>query len=266
MTTWIALLFACWGENAYIIEGTVVEVRGEQVVLDHEAVAGLMPAMIMPFDVADPAMLTDLTPGDRVYGRYELREGGGALMKLRVTGHGPPPAATRGPAPLQPEEGLPAMTLDGHRGSPVVVGHGQPAATALTFIYTRCPLPEACPAMMSRMRALEQALPPDSDVRLVAVTLDPAYDSVDVLAGYAGSLELGPRWHLARAEPAALSTLAAQAGLPVLEQDGEIVHGLRLLLLDREGKLLARYDDARWPLEPVVGALVSGKATQADAD
>lgn len=258
MIPWLSLLLACWGANAYIVEGTVVEVRGEEVVLDHEPVEGLMPAMVMPFAVDDPALVAGLAPGDTVLARYELREGGGRLTKLRVTGHGPVPEVATAPAPLQPGEGLPAHTLPGHKGAPVTFGLGQGVPTALTFLYTRCPLPEACPALMARLQALDAALAEAGHpARIVAVTLDPAHDSPEVLATYARELELSERFELVRAEPDVLDDLAFAAGMNVLRGEGEldIVHGLRLLVLDPNGALVARYDDVRFPLDAVIEGL-----------
>ena len=60
----LVLLAGCWGSNAYIVEGTVVEVRPpSEVVLDHHEVPGLMPEMTMPFTVKDPSLLDGLEPG-----------------------------------------------------------------------------------------------------------------------------------------------------------------------------------------------------------
>jgi protein SCO1/2 len=254
----LLVLLGCWGANAYIVEGTVVEVRGGEVVLDHEPVDGLMPAMVMPFEVADPELLGTLEPGHRVVARYELLDGGGQLTKLRITGKGPAPEAALGPEPLQPGEGLPPVTLPGHRGEPVQVGLGQGVPTALTFLYTRCPLPEACPALVARLQALDQALG-DHPARIVAVSLDPAHDTPEVLAAYAESQGLGPRWHLVRAEPEQIDTLAMSAGMTVLRDQGEggndIVHGLRVLALDERGELKARFDDVRFDLDALTEAL-----------
>jgi len=49
--------------------------------------------------------------------------------------------------------------------------------------------------------------------------------------------------------------VAMLSGMAVLEQDGQIVHGLRVLVLDAEGRLVQRLDGLEWALEGVVGAL-----------
>jgi len=248
-------LLGCWGANAYIVEGTVVEVRGEKVVLDHEPIEGLMPAMVMPFDVADPAALAELEPGHTVLARYEVGDGGGQLTKLRVTGKVELPEMAEAGRPLASGEGLPATTLPGHRGEPVTVGHGQGVPTLLTFIYTRCPLPEACPALVGRLQAVDEALG-DHDTRIVAVSLDPGHDTPEVLAGYARDQQLSERWHLVRPTQEQLASLAMAAGMNVIRGEGEldIVHGLRVLVLDGDGALVERYDSVRFPMDDLLRA------------
>lgn len=255
----ITLLSACWQDPSYIVEGTVVEVSGPTtVVVDHADVPGLMPAMVMPFEVADPALLADVRPGSTILARYELSaDRGSRLTALRVTGQGPAPAVATGPAPLRVGERLPAFSVAGHDGGTVVLGPDQSERVALTFVYSRCPIAEACPATVARLQALQAALPPDTDARLVAVTLDPAHDTPAVLAEYAAASGAGPRWTMGRVEP--LADLAMYAGLPVLTQDdGTIVHATRLLVLDRGGRLVERYDDSRFPLDRVVTQLRTG--------
>ena len=247
----------CWSGDVYIVEGTVVEVHAPgEVVLDHEEIKGLMGAMIMPFPVAEPSLLDGLEPGTRVVARYELGGQGGRLVDVRITGHGPPPALATGPVPVRVGETLAETRLTGHDGAPLVLGPEQTERVAVTFVYTRCPQPEFCPAMVSRLQALQQALGEADGVRIVAVTLDPAFDTVEVLKGYAGLTGAGPRWTFARADD--LDALAMRAGLPVMKGEPEIMHGLRLLVLDRGGKLIERYDDARFPIDRVVGQLTTG--------
>lgn len=257
-------LVACWGAHAYIVEGTVVELHPPaEVVLDHEDVPGLMGPMIMPFAVADPAMLDGLKPGTRVVARYELGEEGGKLTRVRITGQLPAPEVAAGPVPLRAGERMPATLLPTHDGGTLALGPDQADRVALTFVYTRCPQPEFCPAMVGRLQALQEALGDADGAHIVAVTLDPAYDDAAVLSAYAAQLGAGPRWSFARVEPDALEDLAMRAGMLVM-RDGkaaegvEIAHSLRLLVLDRGGALIERYDDARFPLDRVVSQLTTG--------
>jgi hypothetical protein len=52
------------------------------------------------------------------------------------------------------------------------------------FVFTRCP--DFCPALTARMGGLQKALPRDGEpVRLVSFSVDPAYDTPEVLRAYA---------------------------------------------------------------------------------
>lgn len=259
----VALLLACWGERAYIVEGTVVEVtRPTEIVLDHEEIAGLMGPMIMPFEVVDASLTEGLQPGHRVVARFELLEGtGGVLTKLRITGKGAAPAKVeRGPEPVRSGGTLPALTVPSTAGD-LVLGPEQAERLAVTFLYTRCPIPEFCPAVVLRMQALQEQIGPGQ--RILAITLDPAHDSLEVLREFGEASGADPaRWAFGRLPPDQLADLALRAGLPIVQDGGgnlgEIVHGLRLLVVDRGGRLIERYDDNAWPLDRVVSQLSTG--------
>lgn len=271
------LLTGCWGSNAYIVEGTVLDVRPpDTVALDHEEVPGLMPAMKMEFTVRDPALLDGLEPGDRVYARLiaeEASAGGWYLAELRETHKPAKPRPTSTPVlagdsdapdrvaapPLRPGDQLPALELPLSDGSTLTVGEGQSGPVLLTFLYTTCPRPEFCPAMAKRLQALQAELSP-GEATLVSVTIDPEGDTVEVLNTYAQKVGADARiWRFARLEPDALRPLAERAALTVDTAAGdEILHSLRTWVLDADGRLVERYDDARFPQDRVLQQLRTG--------
>ncbi len=255
---------ACWGDNAYILQGVVVDrPSATEVVIAHDEIAGLMPAMTMPFAVRDASVLDGVKPGDRVLARLLVEPDGSRLARVRVVGTGAIPGATLGapPVPVRSGEVFPALTLPIGAEATWALGEGQGVPTALSFIYTRCPLPEFCAATVARMQALQAALSEGEGVeaRILLVTLDPAFDTPEVLARYAEAVGADPqRWAFGRVEGDALRDLAGSAGLPVVREDGEILHAVRTLVLDADGRLVERYDDNRWPLDRVVTQLRTG--------
>lgn len=260
---WLVLA-GCWGDNAYIVEGTVVSVNGtHEVVIDHEEVKGLMGPMTMPFAVRDASLLDGLVPGDKVTARLMIEQDGSYLTRVRVTGKGPvPEAAVASVAPLRAGAVLPRIELEAEDGATLVIGEGQGIGTAVAFLYTRCPLPEFCPALVARFQALQDVV--GTDARLVAVTLDPEHDTREVLAAFAaGARARSETWRFGRLDQEALEALAGRAALGVVRGEGEIVHGTRLLVLDRDGRLVERYDDNRWPLDRVAEQLRTGKPAAA---
>lgn len=257
---WV-LLAGCsenWGDNAYIVEGTVLEVHANEVVLDHQAVKGLMDAMVMPFDVRDPALLVGLERGDTVYARMIIDQQGSYLEAIRETGHTDLPPAVAAPnTSLHAGESLAALSVTVEDGSTVIVGVGQDKPTALAFLYTRCPMPEFCPALVAKFQALQEKI--GTDARLVTITLDPEHDTLDVLRAFATTAGAKPEvWRFGRVEGDVLAEVAGRAALSIDRGGSEIVHGSRLLVLDREGKLVERYDDNRFPLDRVAEQLRTG--------
>jgi protein SCO1/2 len=69
-------------ERQYDIHGTVVEVSGGQLKLDHEAIPGYMGAMQMTFPVSKPELLQGLKPGDHVHGQLKVTDGQPVITEL----------------------------------------------------------------------------------------------------------------------------------------------------------------------------------------
>lgn len=253
---WILTLMACGGpaEPGYAVTGVVVEVSAtDEVIVQHDEIPGFMDAMTMPFHVRDPALIAGLEPGDVIAGRLEVGPQGGFLTQLEVTGSGPAPETVDfGPAPLRLGQQLPATEIifqDGTRGT-IGKGFGQPLV--LTFLYTRCPLPDFCPATVSKLAALQESLP--NGAQMLAVTIDPTNDTPEVLTAFAKSSSADPaKWRFGIAP--SLADLALYAGLPIIEKEGQILHAKRVLLFDAEGRLTARHDDLLFPIDAAVKLL-----------
>lgn len=265
----LGLLAACWGSNAHILEGEVVELREDgKIVIAHEDVPGLMPAMTMPFTVKDPALLQGIEPGDQVYARLIADDDKGwylaELREHRKPRSAPKPAEVGSgatlPAPVRPGQILPATAVPLADGGTFTVGAGQSGPVVLTFLYTTCPQPEFCPAIATRLQGLQAALKP-GEATLLAVSIDPQGDTPEVLKAYAAAVDADPAiWRFGRLEEPALKELAARAALTIDTVTGgtDILHSIRILVLDGQGRLVERYDDARFPAERVLEQLRTG--------
>lgn len=255
-------LTGCWGADAYIMEGQVLERLGPtEIVVDHEAIPGLMPEMVMPFSVRDASLLADVDPGDRIVARLIKGEGSLTIDKLRVTGSGPLPPGYGEVAggPLHAGDVLDTVSVPVGPDASWTLGAGQDVPTVLTFLYTTCPKPEFCPMVTSRLQGLQAALEDEDPARLLAVTIDPEGDTHEVLEAYGAKAGADPsRWRFGRLEGEALEALVGQAALTVV-REGEIVHAIRWLVLDAEGRLIERYDDNAWDTARVLSQLRTGE-------
>lgn len=103
------------------------------------------------------------------------------------------------------------------------------------FIFTRCKGP--CPLMTARMLEMQRALTKTPEVKLVSVTVDPEYDTPEVLKAYAEANHADPdRWKFLTGDKAVIEKLVTEGFMQHLaEENGEPVHGTMFLIVDGNG-------------------------------
>ena len=168
------------------LTGTVAgnEPCSGRVVIAHDAVDGLMPAMSMPFDIR--GVPPSVREGDRIAATLVVTSSRSWLENVRITaaaaGVARAGSATTGQA--APGVIVPALPLKDQNGRSLTLRDFTGRVLVITFIYTRCPLPDACPLMVKhlervRRRAIDERIG-ERGARL-GVTLDPGFDTPAVL-------------------------------------------------------------------------------------
>ncbi|MEI7037919.1 SCO family protein [Fulvimonas yonginensis] len=134
---------------------------------------------------------------------------------------------------------VPLTDQDGHT-APFATRQGTPQLVSM--FYGSCTM--VCPMIIQTMQATRRAAgePPAERLALLAVSFDPARDDVEALRRYAATHKLDTRWWtLARTAPQDTRTLAAVLGVQYRQlPDGDFNHSSALLLLDAQGRIVAR--------------------------
>lgn len=132
---------------------------------------------------------------------------------------------------------VPLTDQDGHT-APFAARRGTPQIVSM--FYTSCTM--VCPMIIDTMKATRRAAGEPAGLALLAVSFDPGRDNVDALRRYAAVHKLDQRWWtLARTVPQDTRSLAALLGVQYRKlPDGEFNHSSALLLLDGEGRIVAR--------------------------
>ncbi|MCB9781012.1 MAG: SCO family protein [Alphaproteobacteria bacterium] len=156
----------------------------------------------------------------------------------------------RTPPDLPRHAPMPGFDLVDQSGTPLATSELRGDVVLVDFIFTRCP--DVCPLLTAQADRLEQGLPDRPllgvPIRLVSITVDPAYDTPAVLAEYAAvrGLDLS-RWQFLTGDPttvqqviAGFQTMADRLG------DGpegipNIAHSERFLLVDAQGVIRGYY-------------------------
>ena len=226
------------------VRGRIVRLAPEDGVMtvDHEAVDGLMPAMMMDLQLAEPGELSRFSAGDEIV--FDLVTIGGVLQAVRLRpadgaedGTGPEGSDSLPADPLGRGDLVPDLELYDPAGERFSLRGMEPRHRVITFFYVRCPLQDFCPTQSLRLSRLQERVAKSpSGVHLVSLTLDAEHDRPDVLAEYAERFNVDPaRWTLAGAEDAeAIRRFANRAGGRIATHEGrhDIDHALIGLRVD----------------------------------
>jgi protein SCO1/2 len=247
-------------EQTFDVKGRVVSIEpgGKTVHIAHEDIPDFMSAMTMPFTIRHPEQVADLSPGDSVKFRLVVTKDDSwvstidkdasvarVAMKRSVSSDG-----TR----VETGEAVPDFELVDQNGVPLKLSQYRGSAVLVTFIYTRCPLPNFCPLMSNRFSELQDKLarkyPGKS--HLISVSFDPKFDTPAVMKDY--GKRFGARqklWSLATGSQKQVDNVASLFGL-VKERDANgYTHDLRTALISPDGKLVHIWRSNVWTADEV---------------
>lgn len=256
-------------ERVFSIRGTVTEpLAGDLITIAHEAVPDYMPAMTMPFRVepSDRAQAAAMRAGDRVAFKFAVGDTSRAYDFVRLSGGG---SATPGEVAAKPAarqriregEPVPPFSLIDQSGRSVTAPDLQGHRTVITFIFTRCPVPEFCPRLSQQFQLLQQRLAerPRIDgapVQLLSVSFDPEFDTPEVLREYAERYGADPTvWRFCTGAVDEVRTLTRAFAVHVEAAAGSLDHTLATALVGPDGRLEKIWRGNRWTAEDIIAAL-----------
>ena len=254
----------------YELEGHVVAVdRGaRQLTIAHQDVAGLMKGMTMPFTVSktDDWVFKAIAPGDHIHATLVLSDHA-ELQDITFTRHSD--TESDGTSALripQPGDQVPDFTLVNQSGKTIHFRQFRGKPLLLTFIYTRRPFPDYCPRMSNNFGQVMQQLHKDpkafNQAQLLSISIDPENDKPAVLRSY-GERYVGAfdpsfaHWEFASGSPQQVRQAADFFGLVYNQKDGQIVHGLRTVLIGKDGKVAKVYSGNAWKPDEVAADFIA---------
>jgi len=161
---------------------------------------------------------------------------------------------------------IPSFALTNELGQPFSFQQFKGQAVALTFFFTRCPIPEFCPRLSRSFAQASQKLGSmpngPTNWHLVSVSFDPV-DTPAVLRRYAQQYHYDSNhWTFVTGKPADVRALTAGFGLSVAPEAGIFNHDFRTVIFDATGRLQAIWPFGGDTTDYLVQELVKGaKAT-----
>lgn len=250
------------------VKGIFLQTKGPEVaVIDHETIPDHMPAMVMPFRAARPSELKQLATGDEILFDYIVDGFESWIENIVTTGKkrlASPTASGAGKrrGPLKVGDVLPDREFVNEMGEPVRLSDSRGKAVALTFVFTRCAMPEACPKMMRNFAAVSNALKADasapSNWQLLTISFDSFHDTPGTMKAYGEAYGYDPsRWRLLSSDSCCtIKDIAADVDLRYTDDPtASMQHNLRTVVLDPTGRISKIFTDETWSVEELVSAL-----------
>lgn len=262
---------------------TVYSGRGEVKKIDpesrtltvhHDEIPGFMEAMTMPFHVKNPEELKGIETGDTITFRLNVaadRSWIDQISKTTAAVKPPEPAVrpsvrlVRDVEPLNVGDMMPEYRFTNQLGQAVSLSQFKGQALALTFIFTRCPMPDFCPRMTQHFAAAYKQLSsmPNAPTNwhLISISFDPHFDQPPVLKSYAERFGYNPEhWSFVTGALIDIDAITEQFNLPVVKQGENWDHTLRTVVIDASGRIQKIFIGNMWKPEELTGEII--KAAQ----
>ncbi len=265
------------GAERYPLKGKVqaLDIFDRELTVAHEEIPGFMPAMTMPFKMPEDKSLLArfrgmrlerLRRGDVITATLVVKANESWIENVNVVRYEPPPDLPIAiPKEARVGESVVDVLLEDQDGKPLHLSDYRGHPLALTFIYTRCPLPEFCPRIMKNFQELEKAIEDDPDLRksarLLSISFDVEFDRPEVLNAFGSAFVKdrgqGPfaRWKLATGTKEAIDRLGRYFGLVFFKEDGQFTHSLVSVVIGPDGKLARELSGNDWTPEEALAAM-----------
>lgn len=155
--------------------------------------------------------------------------------------------------PLEVYGAMPGFTLRDQTGAEVTEDVLRGHVVIASFIFTRCPT--VCPLITMKMRRVQDRTQYAADrIKLVSFSVDPAYDTPEVLAAFAAGHGADPaRWRFLTGDAQAIQRIVVDGMMLALDvvpggtlPNGapNVVHSEHFVLLDSELRIRGYYDSS----------------------
>lgn len=264
----LAFLAACHRptQHRYPLTGNILDIdrTTHQLIVQHHDIPNYMKGMTMSFPVKDNAVLDHLHVGQIIDATLVVTDRESWLENIKVIGE----QATEQPAPKSefqiPSESAPVpdFVFTNQDGKQVHLAQYKGKVLLVTFIYTRCPLPDFCPRMTNNFLEIEKSLKQDpaayGRTHLLSITFDPKFDTPKVLRHYALSTtsipaaNLFPHWEFLSPRVQDIDAIAHFFALSVWREQGQITHSLSTVIIDSNGKLYRWHHGNDWTVDELL--------------
>tara|TARA_B100000029_G_scaffold107952_1_gene99245 strand:+ start:133 stop:960 length:828 start_codon:yes stop_codon:yes gene_type:complete len=262
----VFLSFYCESNNqVYFVKGTIrsIELEDRRVTIAHDTIPELMMPMVMPFSVLKKENLYNISIGDSVHFEFIWNDTLPYARKFEIVGQGYIPSEdnffTEEFSEKKYGEIIDDVTLLTIDSNKVKLSDSDGRYRFISYIFTRCPMPNMCPAVVMKTKYLLDKFIDSNLIDFSLVSFDYKYDKPSVLKQtYGSSFEKVKNLKIwsSSGQVEDVYRLVKQSGGDFWGVEEEkIGHTLRSILIGPNREFLASWKGEDWEAKQVERAI-----------
>ena len=252
----IIIIFCCSGNKSYQVRGTIIEIRKNQnkLIIHHDEIPEFMMAMTMPFTLIDSMDINRFEVGDSVKFRLIIKNANAVADDFELLGRGTLPEYDdmwdNEYAPIDIGEILSDVKLFDIDSNEVTLSDSDGKFRLISYIFTRCPMPNMCPAVVVKNQYLAQEFKDVNNIEFILISFDYIYDTPSVLKKTYGSLLESNTNLKVYSSTGHINDIFSLAGQSFISfwgvNENDIGHSLRSVFIDPERRLMKAFEGTDW--------------------
>ena len=253
------ILLGCSGGKNYPVRGTIIEIRkkSNEFLIHHDEIPGFMMAMTMPFKIADSLDMERFVVGDSLKFHLKIKEEKTFATNFQLLGKGTLPEINNiwddDYTPLEIGDIFSDATFIDMDSNTVSLSDSDGKFRFISYIFTRCPMPNMCPAVVAKNLYLAEMFADDEEVEFILISFDYIFDTPSVMKRvYSPNTKSYPNMkiyssvgHMHDIFMLSGQSLASFWGV----DENDIGHTLRSVIIDPERRLMQAYEGVDWQPE-----------------
>ena len=252
----IILILGCSENKSYPVRGTIIEVRQEsnEFLIHHDEIPRFMMAMTMPFQLGDSTDINRYHIGDSLKFRLEMGEKRAIASNFQLLGKGTLPETDDmwddDYTSLEIGEIFTDVTFLDLDSNAVRLSDSDGKFRLISYIFTRCPMPNMCPAVVVKKQYLAKVFNDVPEIEFILLSFDYIYDTPSILKSNYGSLVESNSNLKAYSSFGYINDMFTLGGQSLVSfwgiEENDIGHSLRSVLIDPERRLLKAFEGTDW--------------------
>jgi len=260
----LILLLSCSSKKEYNVIGVILDKfpNRNELSIHHDEIPNFMMAMTMNFKLADHLKTSQFEIGDSVHFKLFIEENNIYSDYFRIIDNVDVNQVNNGDdwmmdddeySPIRIGDNFTDVTFTNYNNNQVKLSDYNNEFMFITFIFTRCPIPNMCPALIYKQKYIAEKFEGYDDFNVLTISFDHLYDTPEILKEKFETLKAkNDNWMFLSScnhiNDLYLLTKQSSFAFWGVEKN-DIGHNMRTILIGPDLKFLKYYDGNEWSVK-----------------